>query len=54
MKKLIFTIGIGLLSISAWAQPDPPNNPVPLPGIIILVAAGAALGVRQLKKNQKL
>ncbi len=42
IASLIFT-GIGLT-----AQPDNPPDPTPIPGIAILVAAGAALGAKKV------
>lgn len=52
-SKIIFTLifwtGLVLGQV-AYAQPLPPtsNNPAPLGGIILLAAAGAALGAKNI------
>lgn len=53
MKKLSFTILILAFSYTANAQPHPPNsdNPAPIPGLVLLGAAGAIVGIR--RHNQK-
>lgn len=54
MKKVILFgmfLGLGLV---ANAQPNNPNNPVPLDGgISLLVAAGAAYGVKKFRDSRK-
>lgn len=56
--RLVLVIVFSLISFMALAQPgDPGGNPtVPISGIEILIAAGAALGLRSFlsgKKNNK-
>lgn len=57
MKKYLILLFV-LISAFVLAQPggggDPGGGqPVPLPGIGILVAAGAFLGIRSLMKSKK-
>lgn len=42
-----------LVSQFLMAQPTPPPDPTPLPGIVWLVAAGAALGGKKLWDKYK-
>lgn len=42
-----------LASQYLMAQPGPPADPTPLPGIVWLVAAGAALGGKKLWDKRK-
>lgn len=59
--RLFFAVCIMFLSIITWAQPTgggpggggDPDNPVPITGVEILIAAGAALGIRSLIKSKK-
>lgn len=52
MKK-IYLFALLLIGSSVFAQPDPPNgNPAPLPGVILLVAAGAAVGAKAIQKSK--
>ncbi|WP_155209649.1 hypothetical protein [Fulvivirga aurantia] len=58
MKKLITTLLISVtVCLCLHAQPgDPggdPDNPVPITGLEILIAAGAALGIRSFVKAKK-
>lgn len=50
--SLIFAL---VLALDASAQPAPPNsnNPAPIPGLAILAAAGAALGVKKVYDQRK-
>lgn len=41
------------LSFSAMAQPDPPGNPAPLPGLVWLAVAGAAYGAKKVYDKKK-
>jgi hypothetical protein len=36
-----------------WAQPAPPSDPTPLPGLALLAAAGCALGVKKVYDSSK-
>jgi hypothetical protein len=47
MKNLILICAI-CTSFALCAQPNNPNNPTPLPGIALLVAAGAAYGAKKM------
>jgi hypothetical protein len=50
--KSIITLSLLLLAGCVYAQPLPPSqNPVPLDGgLVLLMAAGAAYGIRARKK----
>jgi hypothetical protein len=48
MKKYFLTLAFTLSVCALSAQPDNPNNPTPLPGIALLVAAGAAYGAKKM------
>jgi hypothetical protein len=52
-KKLWITGALLLLSLWTWAQPGPPADPTPLPGIAWLIAAGAALGGKKWWDKRK-
>ena len=53
MKNFILYIAI-LLPVLLMAQPGMPNNPTPIDGGLgILLAAGAAFGIRQKLKKEK-
>jgi hypothetical protein len=58
LKTLYLLISLCLLSsLSMLAQPGPggggDDTPTPLGGVVLLVAAGAALGAKQLYKKEK-
>ncbi|HEX9650484.1 MAG TPA: hypothetical protein VGA21_07980 [Cyclobacteriaceae bacterium] len=58
LRPLLILIGTTLVSLSiAVAQPgDPggdPDNPVPITGIELLIAAGAWLGIRKIRLLNK-
>lgn len=54
MKKLALLVAFVGLTYVANAQPGNPTNPVPLDGgISLLVAAGAAYGVKKYRDSQK-
>jgi LPXTG-motif cell wall-anchored protein len=58
LRPLLILIGTTLVSFSiAVAQPgDPggdPDNPVPISGIELLIAAGALLGFKKIKNISK-
>tara|TARA_R110002050_G_scaffold194708_2_gene329511 strand:- start:28717 stop:28899 length:183 start_codon:yes stop_codon:yes gene_type:complete len=46
----LFIVALMVTGFSAFAQPKPPssNNPAPLPGLILLAAAGAAFGAKKV------
>ncbi len=47
---LLMLIGV----LTAYAQPDPPDNPqVPISGIGYLLAIGGALGIKKIYDIQK-
>ena len=48
MKQYFLTLAFILSFCALSAQPDNPNNPTPLPGIALLVAAGAAYGAKKM------
>lgn len=49
MKKYFLTLAFFTLSVCALsAQPDNPIAPTPLPGVALLVAAGAAYGAKKM------
>jgi hypothetical protein len=48
MKKYFLTLAFILSVCAISAQPSNPNNPTPLPGIALLVAAGAAYGAKKM------
>ena len=48
MKKYFLTLAFILSVCALSAQPSNPNNPTPLPGIALLVAAGAAYGAKKM------
>lgn len=54
-KKNLTLLAVLLLSgaSSLMAQPAPPVDPTPLPGIALLMAAGAALGGKKLYDSKK-
>jgi len=56
MKKIILVIFFASIAMLGVAQPGDPGGggkPVPIGGIEILIAAGAALGVRSLVRSKK-
>lgn len=54
MKKLLILASFVLCSVVTYAQPQPPNNPVPLDGgISLLIAAGAAFGAKKVYDVKK-
>ncbi len=56
MKIFKLTIALlMLISIDLAAQPTPPdsNNPAPIPGLALLAAAGAAVGVKKVYDQKK-
>jgi hypothetical protein len=54
MNKISITIIFCFLMVSQLsAQPDLPDAPVPLHGVLLLVAAGAALGIKKLHDMKK-
>ena len=48
MKKYFLTLAFTLSVCTLSAQPGNPNNPTPQPGIVLLVAAGAAYGAKKM------
>ena len=53
MKKIILTLA-ALLPILMMAQPGMPNNPTPIDGGLgILLAAGAAYGIKKYRDTRK-
>lgn len=52
--KITFVLAM-LVSLDLAAQPAPPSsdNPAPLPGLIILAAAGAAVGAKKVYDQKK-
>jgi len=53
MKNIIVLFAI-LIPAILMAQPDPPGGPVPIDGGLgFLLAAGAAYGIKQYKKQSK-
>ncbi len=54
MKKFLILASFVLCSVVTYAQPQPPNNPVPLDGgISLLIAAGAAFGAKKVYDVKK-
>jgi len=53
MKSVILVSLFLVSSLCLRAQPDNPNNPTPLPGIALLVAAGAAFGAKRIYDTKK-
>jgi hypothetical protein len=52
MKKILIASML-LMGVGLMAQPDNPPPPTPLPGIALLVAAGAALGAKKVYDSRK-
>lgn len=50
MKSILLIIGV-IIAHVMQAQPSPPVDPTPLPGIAILAVAGVALGSKKLMKS---
>ena len=53
MKKAILTLILVLSCSLIFAQPNPPADPAPLPGIAWLIAAGAAFGAKKIYDQKK-
>ncbi|MCX7638437.1 MAG: hypothetical protein N2044_11395 [Cyclobacteriaceae bacterium] len=56
LKTLLIVLLLNLLSLSGWSQPgDPGGDPdvIPITGLEILLAAGAAFGAKRLVDVQK-
>jgi hypothetical protein len=57
IKEGLFFIAVVLISTTVQAQPGDPNGGgkpgVPIPGLEILVAGGAAYGFRKLIRSRK-
>ncbi|QNR24038.1 MULTISPECIES: hypothetical protein [Croceimicrobium] len=56
--KTMKVLGLGLflmLGLQMSAQPAPPSsdNTAPIPGLAILAAAGAALGIKKVHDSKK-
>lgn len=57
MKKIRIFLSLTMIggALSLSAQPTPPdsNNPAPLPGLVLLAAAGAALGAKKVYDKKR-
>ena len=52
-KSHLFTLAVSLITMALYAQPQPPSDPAPLPGIALLLAAGAAFGAKKIYDSKK-
>lgn len=53
MKKTIISLALILSCTLVFAQPNPPADPTPLPGIAWLIAVGAAFGAKKVYDKKK-
>ena len=52
-KSHLFILAVSLITMALYAQPEPPDDPTPLPGIAWLLAAGAAFGAKKVYDKKR-